>query len=56
LLHLLYNELRRKNMFGIRSVGKAISSLGDALSKFNQTIHGSSDAAAKTVEHCKIRC
>ena len=40
-------------MFGIRSVGKAISSLGDALSKFNQTIHGSADSAAKTVEHIK---
>lgn len=40
-------------MFGIRSIGKAISSLGDSLSKFNQTIHGSADAAAKTVEHVK---
>lgn len=40
-------------MFGIRSIGKAVSSIGDSLSKFNQTIHGSTDAAAKTAEHVK---
>ena len=40
-------------MFGINSIGKAVSSLGDALSKFNQTIHGSADAAAKTTECIK---
>jgi len=35
-------------MFGIKTIGKAITSLGDGLAKFNQTIHGSADAAAKT--------
>jgi len=40
-------------MFGINSIGKAISSIGDALFKFNETIHGNADAAAKTVEHVK---
>lgn len=41
-------------MLGIKSLGKAISSFGDALSKFNQTLHGgSADAAAKTAEHVK---
>lgn len=40
-------------MFGIKTLGKAISSISDALSKFNQTIHGSADAAAKTTEHLK---
>ena len=40
-------------MFGIKSIGKAISSISDGLSKFNQTIHGSADAAAKTAEHVK---
>lgn len=40
-------------MFGIRSTGKAVSSIGDSLSKFNQTIHGSADAAEKTAEYVK---
>lgn len=40
-------------MFGIKSIGKGIASLGDALAKFNQTIHGSADAAAKTTECVK---
>ena len=40
-------------MLGINSIGKAISSIGDALSKFNETIHGSADSAAKTAEHVK---
>lgn len=40
-------------MFGMKSLGKAVSSIGDGLSKFNQTIHGSADAAAKTAEHVK---
>lgn len=40
-------------MFGIKSVGKTVSSIGDRLSKFNQAIHGSADAAAKTAEHVK---
>lgn len=34
-------------MFVIKSIGKGIASLGDALAKFNQTIHGSADVAAK---------
>ena len=40
-------------MFGTRSIGRIVSSIGDGLSKFNQTIHGSADAAAKTAEHVK---
>jgi len=40
-------------MLGISSVRKAVCSMSDALSKFNQTIHGSADAAAKTTEHVK---
>lgn len=40
-------------MLGIKTIGKAISSLSDALSKFNETIHGSADAAAKTAENVK---
>ena len=40
-------------MFGIKSIGKSISSISDTLSKFNQTIHGSADAAARTSEHIK---
>lgn len=34
-------------MFGLKSIGKAVGSIGDGLSKFNETIHGSADAAAK---------
>ncbi len=41
-------------MFGIKSIGKAVSSIGDSLSKFNQTMHGSTDAATKTAEHVKL--
>ena len=40
-------------MFGLKSIGKAVSSISDGLSKFNQTIHGSADAAAKTAGHVK---
>ena len=40
-------------MLGIGSIRKAITSLGDGLSKFSQTIHGSADAAAKTTECVK---
>lgn len=41
-------------MLGIKSMGKALSSVSDALSRFNQTIQGSADAAAKTAEHLKF--
>jgi len=40
-------------MLGIKSAGKAFSAFSDGLSKFNKTIHGSADAAAKTAEHVK---
>ena len=40
-------------MLGIRTIRKAINSFSDALSKLNQTIHGSSEAAAKTAENVK---
>ena len=40
-------------MFGINSIRKLVTSLGDSLAKFNQTIHGSADAAAKTTECVK---
>ena len=40
-------------MLGIKSIGKGINSIGDILSKFNTTIHGSADAAAKSVEYAK---
>ena len=40
-------------MFGLKSIGKSVGSIADGLSKFNETIHGSADAAAKTVEHVK---
>jgi hypothetical protein len=40
-------------MVGVRTIGKVFSSVGDALSKFNQTIHGSDDAAAKTAKNVK---
>jgi len=40
-------------MFGINSIRKVVTSLGDSLAKFNQTIHGSADAAAKTTECVK---
>lgn len=36
-----------------RSIGKAIRSASDGLSKFNETIHGSADEAAKTVKSIK---
>ena len=40
-------------MFGINSIRKVVTSLGDSLAKFNQTIHGTADAAAKTTECVK---
>lgn len=40
-------------MFGIRSIRKAITSLGDELFKFNQIIHGGADATTKTTECVK---
>ena len=43
-------------MFGINSlkrIGKGIFALSDGLSKFNQTIHGSTDAAAKAANITK---
>ena len=40
-------------MFGIGVIKKAANSISYSLSKFNQTIHGSVDAAAKTTEHVK---
>lgn len=40
-------------MFGINSIRKVVTSLGDSLAKFNQTIHGGADAAAKTTESVK---
>jgi len=40
-------------MLGIKTIGKGLSSISDSLSKFNQTLHGSADAAAKTTEHVK---
>ena len=40
-------------MMGIKSARKIFSSLGDGLSKLNQTIHGGADGAAKTVNHVK---
>lgn len=40
-------------MLGMKSIGKAVNSVSDILSKFNQTIHGSAEAAAKTTEHIK---
>ena len=39
--------------FGIRTVGNILSSLNSTLSRFNKTIHGSVEAAAKTTEHIK---
>lgn len=40
-------------MFGINSPRKVVTSSGDGLAKFNQTVHGGADAATKT---SKIRC
>ena len=40
-------------MFGIQKIKKAINCVTDSLSKFNQTIHGSADAAAKTSDILK---
>jgi len=40
-------------MFGINLIRKVVTSLGDSLAKFNQTIHGTADAAAKTTECVK---
>lgn len=40
-------------MLGIKSIAKALSFFNNALSKFNQTMHGSADGAAKTVGNIK---
>lgn len=40
-------------MLGIRTIGNALSSLNASLAKFNATIHGGADAAAKTTEHIR---
>ena len=40
-------------MLGINSVRIILSSVSDCLSKFNQTIHGSADVAAKTTATVK---
>jgi hypothetical protein len=39
--------------FGIRKIGNILFSVNPILSKLNQTIHGSAEAAAKTTEHIK---
>lgn len=36
-----------------RSIGKAIRSVSDGLSKFNETIHGSAEEASRTVTSIK---
>merc|ERR1712187_593670 len=48
-----YYKLKRNSMFGINSPRKVVTSPGDGLAKFNQTIHGGADAAAKTTECVK---
>ena len=40
-------------MFGIRTMGNILSNINSTLAKFNTTIHGSAEAAAKTTEHLK---
>jgi hypothetical protein len=40
-------------MFGIKTIGNILSNLNTTLSKVNQTVHGSTDAAAKTTEHLR---
>jgi len=40
-------------MFGIQSLKISIIRLADGLAKFNETIHGSAEAAAKTTEYLK---
>jgi hypothetical protein len=40
-------------MLGIRSIRTILSLVSDGLSKFNQTIHGSADAAARTTDAVK---
>jgi hypothetical protein len=40
-------------MLGIKTIGNGLSSLNASLAKFNATIHGGADAAAKTTEHIR---
>ena len=40
-------------MLGIRIISNALSSVNASLAKFNATIHGGADAAAKTIEHIR---
>ena len=40
-------------MFVIRTVKSIVATLNNTLAKFNQTIHGSTDAAAKTTDHIR---
>jgi hypothetical protein len=40
-------------MFGIKTIGRAVNSVSDSLHKFNQTIHTTAEAAARTESHIK---
>jgi hypothetical protein len=45
---VLLKIMEKLSMFGIKAIGGELSALNATLAKFNQTIHGSTEAAART--------